>query len=347
MVLASPGPKIGRRRALTIVAAAAGVALWPGPVDSAGPRRFEWRGSALGTQARILLHHEDRAAARAAVRACVAEIGRLEREFSLYRADSALHALNRDGHLAAPSQDMRRLLADCARFGALTGGIFDVSVQPLWRLIAEHFAAQPNAAGGATGETIEGAAEGPPARALAAARARVDYRKIEIGPARVTLGPGMALTLNGIAQGYITDRVAEILRARGWSNVLIDLGEIRALDGRPGGGPWTVGLESPGGLENPGHHLALNNQAVATSSGVATRFEASGRYHHLLDPSSGASPNAYRSVTVIAPEAVTADALSTALFLLPRVEAERVLRAGGGTEARFIDKQGRSESVIV
>lgn len=234
---------------------------------------------------------------------------------------------------------MRRLLADCARFGALTGGAFDVSVQPLWRLIAEHFAAHPGAAGVA--------AEGPPAGALAAARARVDYRRIEVGPARVTLGPGMALTLNGIAQRYITDRVAEILRARGWTHVLIDLGEIRALDGRPGGGPWTVGLESPGGLETPGHHLALNNQAVATSSRGATRFEASGRYHHLLDPSSGASPNAYRSVTVIAPEAVTADALATALFLLPRAEAGRVLRAGGGTEARLIDRQGRSARVVV
>jgi thiamine biosynthesis lipoprotein len=329
MIPASPGPKIGRRRALTIVAAAAGVALWPGPAGSAGPRRFEWRGGALGTRARILLHHQDRAAARAAVRACVAEIGRLEREFSLYRADSALHALNRDGHLNAPSQDMRRLLADCARFGALTGGAFDVSVQPLWRLIAEHFAAHPNAA------------EGPPAAALAVARALVDYRRIEIGPARVTLGPGVALTLNGIAQGYITDRVAEILRARGWTNVLIDLGEIRALDGRPGGGPWTVGLETPG------HHLALDNQAVATSGGGATRFEASGRHHHLLDPSSGTSPNAYRSVTVIAPEAVTADALSTALFLLPRAEAGRVLRAGGGTEAWLIDANGGNERVIV
>jgi thiamine biosynthesis lipoprotein len=325
MAPASPGPKIGRRRALTIVAAVAGAALWPGPAGSAGPRRFEWRGDALGTRARILLHHHDREAARDAVRACVAEIGRLEREFSLYRADSALSRLNRDGRLAAPSQDMRRLLADCWRFGALTGGAFDVSVQPLWRLIAEHFAAHPEAT------------DGPPAGALAAARALVDYRGITIAPARVTLGPGMALTLNGIAQGYITDRVAEILRARGWRHVLIDLGEIRALDGRPGGGSWSVGLE------HTTRRLALDNRALATSSGGATRFEASGRHHHLLDPSSGASPNAYRSVTVVAPEAVTADALSTALFLLPRAEAGPVLRAGGGTEAWLIDGRGRLE----
>jgi thiamine biosynthesis lipoprotein len=316
-------PALTRRRTLTIVAAAAGAALWPGPARSGGPRRFEWTGGALGTHARIVLHHHERAVAPNAVRTCLAEIARLEREFSLYRADSALSRLNRDGQLEAPSQDMRRLLADCLRFGELTRGAFDVSVQPLWRLIAEHFAAHP----GATGE--------PPPAALAAARAVVDYRKIALGPARVTLGPGMALTLNGIAQGYITDRVAEILRVRGWTNVLIDLGEIRVLDGRPGGGPWTVGLQ------NTGRRLPLDNRALATSSGEASRFEASGRHHHLLDPGSGASPNAYRSVTVIAPEATTADALSTALFLMPRAEAAQVLRAGVGAEAWLIDKHGR------
>ncbi len=328
MPTVSPGPRIGRRRAMTIIATAAGAALWPEPAASGGPRRFEWIGGALGARAHIVLHHHDRAAARDAVRICVAEISRLESEFSLYRADSAIHALNRDGHLAAPSHDMRRLLADCLRFGELTGGAFDVSVQPLWRLMATHFAAHPEAT------------EGPPVEAMAAARALVDYRRIELGPKRITLQPGMALTLNGIAQGYITDRVAEILRARGWSNVLIDLGEIRALDGRPDGEPWSVGLKGSG------RRLALDNQSVGTSNGGATRFEASGRHHHLLDPSSGVSPSTYRSVTVVAPDAVTADALSTALYLLPRSDAARVLRGGGGGEAWLTDVSGRRERII-
>jgi len=267
--------------------------------------------------------------ARNAVRTCLAEIARLEREFSLYRAESALSRLNRDGQLDAPSQDLRRLLAESLRFGDLSGGAFDVSVQPLWRLMAAHFATHPDAT------------KGPPSGALAIARAVVDYRKIEVGPTRVALGPGMALTLNGIAQGYITDRVAEILRARGWTNVLIDLGEIRALDSRPDGEPWTVGLN------NSSSSLKLHNRAIATSSGGATRFEASGRHHHLLDPKSGVSPSAYGSVSVVAPKATIADALSTALFLLPRSEAARVLRAGGGSEAWLIDAEGRGERVIV
>lgn len=326
---ASLGSRLSRRRVITIIAAASGAALWPGPARSDEPRRFEWTGGALGTQARIVLHHHERPAALDAVRACLAEIARLEREFSLYRADSALSRLNRDGQIEAPSQDLRRLLAECLRFGDLTDGAFDVSVQPLWRLMAAHFATHPDAI------------EGPPSGALAMARDLVDYRKIEVGPTRVTLGPGMALTLNGIAQGYITDRIAEILRARGWTNVLIDLGEIRALDSRADGEPWTVSLK------NSIVSLELENQAIATSSGGATRFEASGRHHHLLDPKSGVSPSAYGSVSVVAPKATTADALSTALFLLPRPEAARVLRAGGGSEAWLIDPEGRSERVGV
>jgi thiamine biosynthesis lipoprotein len=327
--------KIGRRRALTILAAGAGAALLPAPLSASSLRRFEWRGIALGTEVRMILYHRERAAARAAVSACVAEIERLEAEFSLYRADSALSRLNRDGRLDAPSHDMRRLLSACRHFADLSGGAFDVTVQPLWRLNAEHFAAHP------------GATEGPPPAALAAALALVDYRRVTVAPERVTLGHGMALTLNGIAQGYITDRVADTLRARGWSNVLIDLGEIRALDGRPDGRPWTVGLRETGrdpaapGRARPG--LALENRALATSAGSATPFDPSGRHHHLLDPRTGRSRNAFRSVTVMAPRATAADALSTALFLVPCSQAMRLLKAAGPAEALIIDAAGRLE----
>ncbi|NIR60638.1 MAG: FAD:protein FMN transferase, partial [Gammaproteobacteria bacterium] len=295
----------------------------------------EWSGAALGAPARIILHHPERAQARAAVAACLAEIERLETEFSLYRPDSALRRLNRDGRLEAPSHDMRRLLGESLRFGALSEGAFDVSVQPLWRLYAEHFGAHPEAR------------EGPAPAQVSRALARVDYRRIELTPERVRLGPGMALTLNGIAQGYITDRVADLLRARGWSNVLIDLGEIRALDTRPDGRPWSVRLADPAGPPEPRLALALANRALATSAGWGTPFERSGRHHHLLDPGTGRSRNAYRSVTVLAPRATTADALSTALFLMPGPRAETLLRQAGADAAWLIHADGRRERIAV
>jgi thiamine biosynthesis lipoprotein len=320
---------ITRRRALTVLAAGAGMALMPGRAPAETPRLFEWRGTALGGPARIALYHAQRSAARAAIAACVVEIERLENEFSLYRAESALSRLNRDGVLDAPSQDMRRLLGESLRFAGLSDGAFDVSIQPLWRLYAEHFATRAN-------ENSR-----PPPEAVAAALAQVNYRRIEVSPGRIALGPSMALTLNGIAQGYITDRVADLLRARGWRHVLIDLGELRALGGRADGRPWLIDVADAGGRVGPGPLIPLADRAVATSGGAGSPFEPTARHHHLLDPRSGSSANRYRCVTVAAPRATAADALSTALYLTPLHGAERLLRRAGPAEAWLIDNTGQ------
>jgi len=317
---------VSRRRAITILAVGAGAALVPASLPATPLSRFEWTGTALGAPARIMLQHRHRAVAADAVAACVAEVARLEREFSLYRSDSALSRLNRDGYLAAPSHDMRRLLSACRRFGELSGGAFDVTVQPLWRLYARHFA------------NTADAVEGPSAAELAAALTLVDYRRIAIAPDRIVLPPGMGLTLNGIAQGYITDRAADLLRARGWRHVLIDLGEIRALDDRPDGRPWSIALAGAGSVP-------IADQAVATSAGSGTPFTQDGRAHHLFNPTTGRSANTYRSVTVIAAHATVADALSSAIYVAPRAEAARLLRAGGGIEARLVDGSGRVQRV--
>ncbi len=312
------GQRIGRRRAMTILAAGAGATLLPRASWPDAASRFEWRGQALGAAARLVLYDRDRAEAAAAVAACVAEVERLENEFSLYRPDSALSRLNRQGRLDAPSHDMRRLLLESRRFGDLSNGAFDVTVQPLWRLYAAHFAANPEAT------------EGPPSAAVEAALALVDYRRLRIADDHIAIPAGMGITLNGIAQGYITDRVADLLRTRGWRHVLVDLGEIRALDSRPGGQPWRIGLAAAG-------EVPLVDQAVATSAGAGTRFTRDARIHHLLEPRSGRSANTYRSVTVVAARATIADALSSAVYVAPREAAARLLRAGGAIEARLVD----------
>jgi thiamine biosynthesis lipoprotein len=320
---------ITRRRALTVLATGAGMALIPGRASAEAPRLFEWRGTALGGPARIALYHVERSAARAAIAACVAEIERLENEFSLYRAGSALSRLNREGVLDAPSQDMRRLLSESLRFAELSDGTFDISIQPLWRLYAEHFAARTNDV------------SAPSPEAVAAALTRVNYRRIAVSPGRIALGSGMALTLNGIAQGYITDRVADLLRARGWRHVLIDLGELRALEGRADGRPWLIDVADGGGRTGQGPRIPLADRAVATSCGAGSPFEPTARHHHLLDPRRGASANRYRCVTVAAPRATTADALSTALYLTPPHGVERLLRRAGPAEAWLIDNMGQ------
>jgi FAD:protein FMN transferase len=326
-------PKLARRRVITIAAAAAGLALLPVPLRRLAappPGLLKWRGRALGADAAIVLRHPDRARAEKLIALAVAEIERLEDQFSLYRAHSALRRLNRSGVLAQPSFDMLRLLATSRRYSDLSGGAFDVTVQPLWKLHAAHFA-RPDAD-----------PEGPPRRAVEAALGLVDYRAMNLGSSAVSLGrPGMALTLNGIAQGYITDSVAELLRGHGMERVLIDLGEIRAL-GRVSDRPWRIALNHAGGpVASLPRTLELTDGAVATSTGPGTPIGPGGR-HHLFDPRTGGNPRHWTAVTVVAASATAADALSTALYGMVPEEAARLVSELDGVGAFLTRADGRT-----
>jgi len=312
-------PAIGRRRALSLFAAAGAMAV-AGPAAMPTPT-CRWQGTALGAPAELQFAGADHVAAERAVSACLAEIERLEDQFSLFRPDSALSRLNRDGELPAPTADMRALLGFCRWLGERSDGAFDVTVQPLWQLHAAHFAAPAPAP------------QGPDARALDAVRQRIDYRKVVVLPDRVVVPPGMAVTLNGIAQGYITDRVAARLRRLGWSHVLLQLGELRGLDGRGSAAPWLV--DTPAGV------LPVADRAVAVSAGAGTPLSADGRHHHLFDPATGRSSRHYRSVTVVAPSATLADGLSTALTAMAPAPAQRLIATMAATEAHLILADGR------
>ena len=293
-----------RRRFIAITAAIAGCSLTrSGARASAVLEAVTWRGQALGAQASLLIHHNDRAAAEALVRNVVTEVERLEQIFSLYRPDSALSQLNRVGALAAPPSDLVALLDASREVWGLSEGAFDPTVQPLWTLRAEHFS-RPGAD-----------PAGPPAARLREALALVGFDKLAFNQDRIAFGtPGMALTLNGIAQGYITDRVVDVLRRGGIEQSMVDMGEIHALGTRPDGAPWRVGIE--GAETGMAATLEIEDRAVATSSADGFRFGSEGRFSHLIDPHSGGSPRLYRSVSVIAPDATSADAFSTAFSLL-------------------------------
>ena len=290
-----------RRRFIAITAALA-PALTPAAALARAEDLHVETGHALGAQVTLRLHHPE--AARLAALA-MDEIARLERIFSLYLPDSALARLNRDGALAEPPFELLECLTQAGAVHAASGGRFDPTVQPLWA--AEAAALQRGAALGADER--------------AAVRALVGWSGVRLSPQAIALRPGMALTLNGIAQGFIADRVAALLADHGLTRALIDTGEMVALpEGR-----WPVGL--PGGGE-----VTLQGRALATSAPLGMTFGGDGVTSHILDPRSGRPLRPrWRSVTVSAPRAALADALSTALCLTDtRAEAEAICATFAG-----------------
>ena len=280
-----------RRRFLTIAAACAAL---PAGAALATAR---WTGRALGAGVSMQLAgltEEDAAPIFADV---AQELDRLETIFSLYRTDSEITRLNRDGVLTAPSPEMLQVLSLSDTLHHATGGVFDPTVQPLWLALAD-------------GQGVE------------AARTQVGWKRLRFDSAEVRFEtPGMALTLNGIAQGAVTDRIAALLRARGLRDVLIDIGEIAALGRRADGAAWSVGIADPEGQVL--RRMTLTDRALATSAPLGTVLDFETGQGHILNPAGGAPARAL--VSVSAPDAALADGLSTALCLLPPLRGADVL----------------------
>ena len=137
----------------------------------------------------------------------------------------------------------------------------------------------------------------------------------------------MGLTLNGIAQGYVTDRIIGILRDNGFDRVLSDLGrsEICVIGRHPDNRPWQVGLADPRQPEKFALVMDLVQGSLCTSGGYGTKFEATGKYHHLFDTATGGSSGHYIATSVFAPSAMVADALSTALYVTPPARGRDLL----------------------
>lgn len=298
---------LSRRRFLLVAAGAAAMGGvgggWPEPAKG----RVSWQGVAMGAKAQILVDHADRAAAEECLVACRQEIDRLESLFSLYRAESAVSRLNATGRLDAPDADMLRLLSLAASVHTASGGVFDPTVQPLWAAYARLY----NGASDEAGVELD----------LPGALARTGLQYVRYDARRIAFAkPGMALTFNGIAQGYITDRIAGLLRARGYAHVLVNLGEIRAVGSQSDGEAWPVAIAGGNRI------VSLRDGAIATSAALGTTFDEAGRVGHIIDPHSGDPMAQRRQVTVTAPNAALADALSTALCAAPDDAATDLLR---------------------
>lgn len=277
--------KLTRRRFLTISAACTVVAT-PGWASE----NIRWHGRALGADTTMVLTGLSEGQAQPVIQAVEQELQRLENIFSLYREDSEVARLNINGQLVAPSADLLNVLSLSASIHEATSGAFDPTVQPVWQALAS-------------------------GRDTVTAREVVGWQYVRFDTHDVRLTRlGMALTLNGIAQGYVTDQIAALLRRRGLDNVLIDMGEIAAIGPKPDGHDWRAGISQPDGRIV--RHVALRDRALATSAPYATVFPTANKMGHIIDPKADLAGPKQTLVSISAPSAAVADGLSTACCLL-------------------------------
>jgi FAD:protein FMN transferase len=293
---------------------------------AAMPSTLLWRRRTLlgfGTTLTLQAAHEDEGTLERALEAAVAALRRIEAQMSLFDADSALSRLNRDAVLWSPPAELLEVLQIAQAVSAASDGAFDVTVQPLWQVFA---AAQR--AGGL-----------PDAGQVAAARARVGWRGLDVTREAVRLRPGMAVTLNGIAQGYAADRVRRVLQAHGIRDALVDAGEFAPLGENANARPWSLGIANPRDEKALLARLVSDGRCIATSADDATSFSADHRHHHIFDPRTGYSPTALAAVTVAAESGAIADALTKVMFVAGPGRAFDLARAWN-VDVLWVDKAG-------
>jgi thiamine biosynthesis lipoprotein len=253
---------------------------------------------------------------------------------SKYKSDSEISELNREGFGRAVkvSKSTYEVLQKSIEFSKLTGGAFDVTVGPLVDLW--HSAEDAN--------FIPADAE------LQQARSRVGYGKLILDANEESIRftvEGMEVDLGGIAKGYAIDKAVEAMRKGGAVGGMVDIGgEIRCFGSPPAGqNKWRIGLQDPDKAKDgfdagtPLLVLNLTDAAVATS-GHYRRFVTIGgkRYSHIVDPESGHSSESLASVTIICPNAIDADALSTAVTVMGKEKGLALIEQTPGVEAILI-----------
>jgi len=325
-----------RRRFLSIAATAGAVLSLPVLArEKSALNTSAWRGSALGAQAAMNLIHPDKALAQRAINACIAEIERLEAIFSLYRADSAVVRLNQTGYLENPPIELLEVLSFSKALAKQSNGTFDPTIQPLYTAYARHFA-QKNAN-----------PAGPAPATIQAATKLINYQQLLLDSHAIRLQKkGAAITLNGVAQGFITDRIAHLLHRFGFRDLLIDIGEIHASGQRADGKSWTAKVVHPDNPQQGILEVSLGNRkgeqsALATSAGAGSPFDAHRRFHHLLNPVTGDSAHQFALVSVAAPTAMIADGLSTALSVADVQSRRNILAAWPQATAWGMDGEGQ------
>ena len=276
------------------------------------PERVERRDAAMGTSLHFIAYtneRADRARVEVGIDAAIREMGRLEATLSEWKDDSDIGRINlHAGQWIKAESATLEVLDKALQAARASQGAFDITFQvmsDLWKF----------------GSARESNPEPPPPATIERRRKLIDFRKVELDLAgqRVRISKGRKIGLGGIAKGYIVDRAAAVLRSAGLSSFLVQAGgDLYGAGRKPDGSPWVSGIQDPRGPQGSFFaSLPLTDHAFSTAGDYARSYVVNGkRFHHIIDPRTGYPATASRSVTVWATDAITADMVDDAVFIL-------------------------------
>jgi thiamine biosynthesis lipoprotein len=284
----------------------------------------------MGTLVEITVVGESHRASQAAA-AVAHEMTRIENLTSFHKTSSALSRINSNagGERIRSDPELLVLIQKSLHFAAISGGTFDPTIGPV-SLLWNFSAGEPRL---------------PESREISEALAKVGWRRVELDIAAGTVAlpeKGMALDLGAIAKGYALDRAGVVLRQFGITSALINAGgDIIALGEKGPKKPWRVGVQDPNKPNSIVAVALIQDRAIVTSGDYERFFMRNGkRYHHILDPRNGYPAQGLRSVTIVAQDGVTADAMSTAVFVLGPEDGMSKIESTEGVEGLLIDDLG-------
>jgi len=277
----------------------------------------------MGTLAEVQVAHVDAGVAESAIDGAIAELLRVERMMTRFRADSDIGRANRGAAREGVEvgAETALVIETALHWSSLSDGRFDPalgSASELWDVLNRQAP--------------------PPAGAVKRLASRGLWRKVDVSRAGRSAvlrydDRDVQLDLGAIAKGYGIDRAVAVLRRAGVSQAIVTVGgDLYALGRAPDGAPWQVGIRDPHNLDRLAGHLAVADRAVTTSGDYERFFTWHGkRYHHLMDPDTAAPRlTPMHSVTVVGDNCMNADAAGTAVFGLPADAARRLARRGLG-----------------
>lgn len=284
---------------------------------------------AMGTYVTVTAAEVSRDQAETAIDAAFDEMERLIGILSRHRPSTALSVLNATGRLSTPPPELVDVLKRAVHLNGVTGGAFDVTVGPLIDLFERTVGKDPSTepAGGELAEALE----------------RVGSSQLIVTGRSVRFrARDMSVTLDGIAKGYVVDRMSEVMVSHGVANHLVNAGgDIRTRGSRAQGHRWTVAIEDPQKMRQYPDVIKMTNGAVATSGSYEVYYDDEKIFHHIVDPHTGQSPHQCVSATVRAASVIEADALSTATFVLGPPAGVRMIERLGERQCLVVDKDGQ------